>query len=75
MQMVRIRFPDARQEAEGFVALAKRLRVICFADNTYELGKSGLRILDELGISYEVIVEEGFDRACHALRNSAAAKV
>lgn len=75
MKMVKIKFVDAAKEAEGFVALAKRGRVICFADQSYEIAKSGLKILDQLGIAYEVLAEEGFDRACHALRNPVAAKV
>lgn len=75
MQMVRIRFPDSTKEAEGFVMLAKQVRVICFADNTYEIAKSHLKILDDRGIPYEIVMEEGFDRACHALRNSFAAQV
>jgi len=75
MQMVRIKFTDTAKEAEGFLALAKKVRVICFADNTYEFAKSGLKVLEDLGIRYQVIVEEGFDRACHALRNPAPAKV
>jgi hypothetical protein len=75
MKMVRIKFTDAAQEAKGFVALAKRVRVMCFPDQTYEIAKPGLKILDELGIAYHVLTEEGFDRACHALRNSLAAKV
>jgi len=75
MQMVRIRFTKPAKEAEGFVALAKRLRVICLPEHTYEIAKSGLTILDDLGIAYTVIAEEGFDRACRALRNSVASKV
>src|SRR6266446_571697 len=75
MQMVRIKFANAAKEAEGFLALARQLKVICFADNTYEFPKSGLKILDELAIPYEVTAAEGFDRACHALRNSLASKV
>ena len=75
MQMVRIKFGDPAKEAKGFVALAERIRVICLSDSTYEIAKSGLKILDDLGIDYEVVAEEGFDRACHALRNSPAAKV
>ncbi len=75
MQMVRIKFTDAASEAEGFVALAKRVKVICFSDNTYEFARSGLKLLDELGIAYDVLAEEGFDSACRALRNSAAPKV
>jgi hypothetical protein len=75
MQMVRIKFSDAASEAEGFVALAKRVKVICFSDNTYEIARSGLKLLDDLGIAYDVLAEEGFDSACHALRNSVAPKV
>ena len=75
MQMVRIKFSDAAREADGFVALAKRVKVICFSDNTYEFVRSGLKVLDELGIGYEILAEEGFDSACHALRNSPAIKV
>jgi len=75
MKWIRFKFADATREAEGFVALAKRTRVICLADNVYEIAKSGLAILNELGIQYEVLAEEGFDRACHALRNPVASKV
>ena len=75
MQMVRIKFADAAKEAEGFLALARSVRVICFADDTYEIAKPGLKILDRLGIAYQIIAEEGFDRACHALRSSLASKV
>ena len=75
MQMVRIRFSDPAKEAKGFVALAERMSVICLAGSTNEIAKSGLKILNDLGIDYEVVAEEGFDRACHALRNSPAAKV
>jgi dTDP-4-dehydrorhamnose 3,5-epimerase-like enzyme len=75
MQMVKIRFTDATREAEGFVALAKQVHVVCFADDTYEIAKPHLKILDDLNIPYEVITEEGFDYVCHALRNSLAAQI
>lgn len=75
VQMVKIKFTDPGQEADGFVALSKRLRVICFPDQTYEIAKSGLKVLEELGIRYQVIAEEGFDRAYHALRKSPASKI
>jgi hypothetical protein len=75
MKMVKIKFADSATEAKGFVALAKQVRVICFADKTYEIAKSGLKILDDLKIPYEVLREEGFDRAYHALRNPVASKV
>jgi hypothetical protein len=75
MQMVRIKFSQTTSEAEGFVALAKRVRVICFSDNTYEFARSGLKLLDDLGIAYDILAEEGFDSACHSLRNSVAPKI
>jgi hypothetical protein len=55
MQMARIRFSDVATEANGFVALAKRVKVICFSDNTYEFPRSALNVLDELGIAYEIL--------------------
>ena len=75
MQMVKIKFADSGKEAEDFVALAKRVRVICLPDSIYEIAKSALPVLHELGITYNVVAEEGFDRACHSLRNPAASKV
>ena len=63
MQMVRIKFSETASEAVGFVALAKRVRVICFSDNTYEFVRSGLKLLDDLGIAYDILAEEGFDSA------------
>jgi hypothetical protein len=75
MQMVRIKFSNAATEGEGFVALAKRVKVICFSDGTYEFARSGLKLLDDMGIAYELLAEEGFDSACHSLRNPVAPKV
>jgi len=57
--MVRIKFSDAAGEAQGFVALAKRVKVICFSDNTYEFARSGLKLLDETGIAYDVLAKAG----------------
>ena len=70
--MVKIKFSNAAQEADGFLALSRRLRVICFSGQTYEFAQSGLAVFKELGIDYQVIREEGFDSACLALRNSRA---
>jgi hypothetical protein len=49
--MVKFKFADAAKEAEGFVALAKRLRVICLPDNTYEIAKSGWKFSTNLGLN------------------------
>jgi hypothetical protein len=73
--MVKIKFTDPAQEADGFLALSKRLNLLCFPDQTYEIAKSGLAVLKELGFGYQVIAEEGFDAAYQALRNSPASKV
>ncbi|MBI4027275.1 MAG: hypothetical protein HY360_19980 [Verrucomicrobia bacterium] len=73
--MVKIQFADRAREAEGFVALAKQGRVVCFSDDTYEIAKAHLKILDDLHISYQVASEDGFDDVCHALRNSLAAQI
>ncbi len=35
------------------------MRVVRFADETYEIAKSHLKILDDLDIPYEVITEGG----------------
>ncbi len=58
VQLIRIRFTDATKEAQGFVALAKRLKVTCLPDDIYEIAKSGLAVLDELGIPYQILSEE-----------------
>jgi len=73
MKMVRIKFADPKKEAQGFVALAKQARVVCFADGTYSIGRSHLKILDKLGIAYKVVTEEGFDHVSRSLRNPVAA--
>jgi hypothetical protein len=75
MQMVRIKFSEAAKEADGFVTLAKRIKVICFADNTNEFARPGLKLLDDLGITCDILAKEGFDSACHPLRNPVAPKV
>ena len=75
MHLVKIRISNHGDEAKGFLALAKQGKVVCFADHTYEIAKSHLKILDDLDIAYEVISEEGFDRVCHALRNPTASQV
>jgi len=74
MKLVKIQFTDSASEAKGFVALAKEGRVVCFADQTYEVAKPQLQILDRLHIPYRIVTEEGFDDVCHALRNSLASQ-
>jgi hypothetical protein len=70
--MVKIKFTDPAKEAEGFLALSTQFNVFCLPENTYEFAKSALSVLNQLGIHYHVIAEEGFDHAYHALRSSHA---
>lgn len=74
VRMVKIKFADSAQEADGFLALSTRMHVFCFPGNTYEFAESGLSVLNDLRIPFQVIVEEGFDRAYHELRNSRTGK-
>ena len=75
MIMARIRFTAGRREAEGFLALAKRTRVVSFDDDTYDVPKSALSVLDDLGIGYAILSEEGLDGVRLALRDTLTAQV
>ena len=72
MQMVKIKFQNAVQDAQGALALAKHFTVICLPEDTYEVPAVVLGVLDELHFSYSILETEGFDRAVRALRNSLA---
>ncbi|MBM4045410.1 MAG: hypothetical protein FJ279_09865 [Planctomycetes bacterium] len=74
MQMARIRFAE-KDRAEGLVALARRIKVVCLPDDQYLIAEANLRLLDDLGLTYEVLAVEGFDSAVRKVRNTAAAKV
>lgn len=71
--MVKIKFRNPTHDAQGALALAKRCRVICLPDDTYEVPASALAILDELRLPYHILETEGFDYAVRALRNTPAA--
>ena len=72
MQMVKIKFQNAVQDAQGALELAKRFTVICLPEDTYEVPSAALVMLDALHLSYCILETEGFDRAVRALRNSLA---
>ena len=72
MQMVKIKFQNAVQDAQGALELAKRFTVICLPEDTYEVPSAALVMLDALHLSYCILETEGFDRAVRALRNSPA---
>lgn len=75
MQMIRIRFKNEKDNIKGFCELAKRVKVICFPNDIYEIGERGLSILDNLKIKYEILQTEGFDYAYATIRNSLATQV
>jgi len=72
MQMVKIKFQNAVQDAQGALELAKHFTVICLPEDTYEVSSAALAMLDVLHLSYSITETEGFDRAVRALRNSLA---
>ena len=72
MKMVKIKFQDPGEDAQGALELAKRFTVICLPQDTYEVPETALAILDELHLAYCLLETEGFDHAVRALRNPLA---
>jgi len=73
MQMVKIKFQNPAHDARGSLELAKRFRVICLPEDTYEVPAAALSVLDELQLPYHILETEGFDPAVRTLRNPPAA--
>lgn len=72
MQMVKIKFRNSAQDAQGALELAKRFTVICLPEDTYEVPAAALAVLDQLQLSYQILETEGFDHAVRTLRNPPA---
>jgi len=51
MQMVKIKFQNAAQDALGAFEVAKHFTVICLPEDTYEVPSAALAVLDELHLS------------------------
>lgn len=75
MEMIRIKFNDKEADAKGSCELAKRIRVICLPDDTYEIPLRSLKILDDIKIEYHILRKESFDYAYSAIRNPVASQV
>ncbi|MBU2461307.1 hypothetical protein KKH65_00315 [bacterium] len=73
--MIRIKFKDKKADEKGLCELAKRMKVICFPNDIYEISLNGLKVLDDLKIEYQIIKKESFDYAYSAIRNSVASQV
>ena len=52
MKMVKIKFQNPGEDAQGALELAKRFTVICLPQDTYEVPEAALAILDELHLAY-----------------------
>lgn len=63
MTSYKINVPETPASAKGLVAVMKRGRVICLPIETYIVPGPALELLDELGVSYEVVSDEGCDCA------------
>jgi hypothetical protein len=75
MQMVKIKFQNLQDDAQGSLALGKRFSVICLPEDTYEVPSTALAVLDEMQLPYQVLETEGFDHAVRTLRNPSAPQV
>jgi len=70
MKMIKLRFTNPTNDAAGALALAKKFKVICLPNDTYEVPDQALELLDEFQLPYVLLETEGFDHAIRALRNS-----
>lgn len=52
MKMVKIKFQDPGEDAQGALELAKRFTVICLPQDMYEVPEAALAMLDELHLTY-----------------------
>ena len=75
MKVVKIRFSDRESAAKGIGQIMRRGKVICLPENTYIVPQQGLKILDEIPVTYEILAEEGLDYAYHTLRGPATPQV
>jgi hypothetical protein len=75
MNMIKISFPNQKNQTEGFHQLIQQVKVVCLPNDTFIIPESGLAILDALSIPYQILERGGLDYALKALRDSTAVKV
>lgn len=71
-RFVKIRFPDAASRVAGVHQLMRRMRVVCLPGEEYVIARAGLSILEDSGLSHEVLEETSLDETLAALRDSPA---
>jgi len=75
MTLVKIQIPDRKQSAMGMLEMSLHGRVDCYADNTYIVHESSLKVLDKLGIRHIELERGGPGFAEKTLRDTLAAHV
>jgi hypothetical protein len=73
MQWVKIQIPDKSESAKAMMAMARRGRIDCYADDVYMVPEPALELLKELGVTYQELGRGGFDYAQKTLRDTLAA--
>jgi hypothetical protein len=75
MKMVRIRFADDAESARGIASIMRRGKVVCLPENTFIVPAPAIQVLDELGVSFQVVDEEGVDGVVSSLRDPTSAAI
>lgn len=75
MTLVKIQIPDKRDSARAMVEMSLRGRVDCYANKTYIVHESSLKVLDKLGIRHIELERGGPGFAEKTLRDTLAAHV
>ena len=73
--MVQIKFNSRDENIKGFYELITHGTVKSLPNGVYEISKELLKVLDEAGISYQVLTEGETINAHEAVRNSLTSKI
>ncbi len=73
MQMVKIQIPDRTASVQAMLAMSRRYRVDCYADDVYIVPEAALEILKDQTVRYHELGRGGLDSAAKTLRDTLAA--
>jgi len=73
MQMIKIQIPDKNGSARALVELSRHGRVDCYADEVYIVPEPALKLLQDLGVTFQELGRGGIDYAEKTLRDTLAA--
>ncbi len=71
VKMVKIRIANRQESADGITRIMRRGRVVCLPDNTFIVSIPALEVLEEIGLTYELLTEESWDGVVRTLRGPA----